>query len=448
MMYLIPEKLLEQLQLAEAELCQRNEELAAACKAAEAERQHYQELFEFAPDAYLVSDLQAVVQEANYAAVTMLKVKQQSLVGKALVVFVAEQERRCFRYELTRLCQVDRVEDWEVRLCPSNGEPIYASLSVTVVRNQKGEPVALHWLMRDMTERKRIEAMLCQTNEALKKEVASRQRAEQALRQSEEHFQSLSENALDIRRDITERKRTEEIRQILEKEKELSQLQLHFFSLASHEFRTPLSTILMSAQLLQHFNGEWPQAKKLRNVQRIETAAKNMIHLLDDILTINRAETGKLEFNLKLLDLEKFCRNLVEEMQLTASNRYTITFSSQGSCKNAYMDEKLLRSILSNLLDNAIKYSLQSSNVHFTLVGEQGKATFRIQDEGIGILPADQQQLFEPFYRGKNVDSIAGTGLGLTVVKKCVDLHGGKITVDSEVGVGTTFTVTLLLNSH
>ena len=202
----------------------------------------------------------------------------------------------------------------------------------------------------------------------------------------------------------------------------------------------------MSAQLLQYFNGEWPQEKKLRNVQRIETAAKNMIHLLDDILTINRAETGKLELNSKLLDLEKFCRNLVEEMQLAAGNRYTITFDSQGSCKNAYMDEKLLRSILSNLLGNAIKYSPQSSNIHFTLVGEQGKATFRIQDEGIGILPADQQQLFEPFYRGKNVDSVAGTGLGLTVVKKCVDLHGGQITVDSEVGVGTTFTVALLLN--
>ncbi len=135
-------------------------------------------------------------------------------------------------------------------------------------------------------------------------------------------------------------------------------------------------------------------------------------------------------------------------MQLAANNKHTITFDSQGSCKNAYMDEKLLRSILSNLLDNAIKYSPQSRNVYFTLVGAQGKATFRIQDEGIGIPPADQQQLFEPFYRGKNVDSIAGTGLGLTVVKKCVDLQGGKITVDSEVGVGTTFTVMLLSNPN
>ena len=133
-----------------------------------------------------------------------------------------------FVNELTRLCQLDRVEDWEVRLCPSNGEPIYVAMSVTVVRNQEAEPVALHWLLRDITERKRTEAMLCQANEALKKEIALRQRS-QALRQSEEHFQSCRENVLDVRRHITEGKRTEEIRQILEKEKELSQLQLRFF---------------------------------------------------------------------------------------------------------------------------------------------------------------------------------------------------------------------------
>ncbi len=197
--------------------------------------------------------------------------------------------------------------------------------------------------------------------------------------------------------------------------------------------------------MLEHC-GQCPKEKRLRNVQRIEAAAKHLTHLLDDILTINRAETGKLEFNPKLFDLEKFCRKLVEEIQLSAGNQYTITFVSQGACKNGYVDEKLLRSIFTNLLSNAIKYSPQGGNVHFALVCEQEEAIFRIRDEGIGIPSEDLEHLFEPFHRGKNVGTITGTGLGLTVVNKCVDIHNGKIKVTSEVGVGTTLTVTLPLN--
>lgn len=393
---------LKDLQLSQEEMRRsQNKQPTAAQVGAEMEQQRYQELFEFALDGYLVTDAAGTIQEANRAAAMLLNISQKFLVGKPLVVFVAEQERWLFRSKINRLSQVDQVKDWEVRLCPRDSDPIDAALSVAVVRNQEGKPVALGWLLRDITELKRMQATLLN------------------LHGSE---------------------------RILEKEKELSQLQSRFFSMASHEFRTPLSTILISAQLLQHSNNECSKEKRIRNVQRIEAAAKHMIHLLNDILTINRAETGKLEFNATLLDLEKFCRNLVEEKKLSAGNQYTIIFGSQGLYKNVYMDEKLLRSILLNLLSNAIKYSHVGGIVHFTLVGEQGEVIFRIRDEGIGIPPEDQQHLFEPFYRGKNVGTIAGTGLGLTVVKKCVDLHGGRITVASEVEVGTMCTVTLPLN--
>ncbi len=531
---------LEELQVAQEELRQQNEELALTREAALSERQRYQELFEFAPDSYLVTDAQGVIQEANHAAATLLNVWQQFLVAKPLVVFVAKPERISFHSQLSRLRQGHGVKDWEVRLCPSDCEPIDTALSVAVVHNQEGKVVALRWLLRDITERKQMEAALYQVNEALNKEIAERKRSEQALRESEERFRSLIENALDIItvlgadgtvryaspafervlgykpaecvgknpvqyihpddvisaiytfinvrqnpgvalpielrfqhkdgswrmleaiskkfidqvgvtsvvvncRDITERNRTEEIRTALKKEKELSELKHIFFSLASHEFRTPLSTILMATQLLQYLNCECPKEKILRNLQRIEVAAKHMTHLLDEILTINRAETGKLDFHPKLLDLEKFCRNLVEEMQSSAGNQYTITWSSIGPRQNAYMDEKLLSSIITNLLENAIKYSHKGGHVHLALVREPGKAIFRIRDEGIGIPQEDIGQMFEPFHRGKNVDRIAGTGLGLTVVKKCVELHGGTITAASVVGAGTTFTVTLPL---
>jgi signal transduction histidine kinase len=216
--------------------------------------------------------------------------------------------------------------------------------------------------------------------------------------------------------------------------------------MASHEFRTPLSTILAASQLLECCGTEWNEPEKIaRNLQRIQSSVKNIIQLLDDILTINRAETGKLEFNPQLLNLERLCSYFVEEMQLSIEAQHTIIFTARGECHQAYLDGKLLRSILGNLLSNAIKYSPQSSNINFTLYCDLENAFLEIQDRGIGILPVDRQRLFEPFHRGKNVRNIPGSGLGLAVVKKCVELHGGSIDFTSEVGVGTTWLVTLPL---
>jgi signal transduction histidine kinase len=258
---------------------------------------------------------------------------------------------------------------------------------------------------------------------------------------------SAEDEVMAIVRDITERKRAEEdIRKALEKEKELGELKSRFVTMASHEFRTPLATILSSTELLEHYSHKWGEEKKLKHLQRIQAAVKHMTELLNDVLVIGKAEAGKLEFQPTPLELAQFCRELVEEMQLPAGS-HTIAFRTQGQCTTACMDEKLLRHILSNLLSNAIKYSPQCGTVHFDLVCEQGKAVFRIKDDGIGIPVTEQAQLFNSFHRASNVGTISGTGLGLAIVKKSVDLHGGNIKVDSEVGFGTTFTATLPLFS-
>jgi PAS domain S-box-containing protein len=247
-------------------------------------------------------------------------------------------------------------------------------------------------------------------------------------------------------RDITERKRLDEIRLALEREKELSILKTRFFSMASHEFRTPLSTALAAAQILENSPDEWNDSqKRLRNLHRIQDSVRNMVQLLDDILTINRAETGKLEFNPKFLVLDKFCDQFVEEMRLSAGSQHTITFTCEGNPIPVCLDEKLLRSILSNVLSNAIKYSPKGGNVDLGLEFQLHQVLLRVCDRGIGIFSEDIKQLFEPFHRGKNVRTIPGTGLGLIVVKKCVDLHQGSIEITSEVGIGTTCVVTLPL---
>ncbi|MBD2740729.1 PAS domain S-box protein [Coleofasciculus sp. FACHB-1120] len=251
--------------------------------------------------------------------------------------------------------------------------------------------------------------------------------------------------------DITELKRAEEIHLALEREKELSQLKQRFFSMVSHEFRTPISTILLSVQSLENSFERWSKEKVLKNIFRIQASAKHMVQLLEDILIINRAEAGKLEFNPSSIDIRKLCYYLTEEMRLIAGSKNSIIFVSQGDspelATKSAIDEKLLRSIITNLLSNAIRYSPQGSHIHFSLVCDRQEAILQISDKGIGILPEDQPHLFEPFYRGENVGNIAGSGLGLTVTKKCVDLHGGTIAVKSEVGVGTTCTVTLPLHN-
>ncbi|PSB24459.1 PAS domain-containing sensor histidine kinase [Chlorogloea sp. CCALA 695] len=248
--------------------------------------------------------------------------------------------------------------------------------------------------------------------------------------------------------DIDDQKQVEaELRSALEKEKELSLLKSAIVTMTSHEFRTPLTTILSSAEILECYSHKFTEAKKLEHLQRIQRAVKHMNGLLSDVLLIGKAEAGKLEFNPTSLELEQYCRKLVEEIQLT-TNTHTIVFGKQGECVDAYMDEKLLLHIFSNLLSNAIKYSPQGGTIRFDLIYKLGEVIFQIQDEGIGIPNIDQAQLFNSFQRGSNVGTISGTGLGLAIVKKSVDLHGGQIWVESEVNIGTAFIVTLPLNNR
>ncbi|MEH2347247.1 MAG: ATP-binding protein [Nostoc sp.] len=240
---------------------------------------------------------------------------------------------------------------------------------------------------------------------------------------------------------LVKRQQAETIQKTLAQEKELSELKLRFFSMVSHEFRTPLSIILGSAQLLAQSNQQWTEEKKLKNLYRIQSSARSINQLLTDILTLTRAEAGKLEFHPELMDLEAFCINLIEDIQFSNQQQHTIKFISQGNCTHAKLDESLLYSILTNLLSNAMKYSLPEGNISLILSCEAQAIFFQVKDNGIGIPLEFQEHLFEPFHRASNVGKIVGSGLGLAVVKKCLEIHHGEIYVNSEVGGGTSFTV-------
>ncbi|WP_414753245.1 PAS domain S-box protein [Anabaena sp. CCY 9910] len=248
--------------------------------------------------------------------------------------------------------------------------------------------------------------------------------------------------------DITDRKQLEEYLKVaLEKEKELSELKSRFVSMTSHEFRTPLSTILSSSELLEHYRHKWTEEKQLTHLHRIQTAVKRMTEMLNDILIIGKAEAGKLEFMPKPLDVVAYCRNLVEEIQLNLNNKQ-VDFISEYQSMSCCMDEKLLGHILINLISNAIKYSPAHSNVQVKFYCRDQCAVFEVRDWGIGIPAEDITHLFESFYRAKNVGNILGTGLGLAIVKKCVDIHEGEISVSSNSEVGTLFTVNIPLKQQ
>lgn len=256
------------------------------------------------------------------------------------------------------------------------------------------------------------------------------------------------ENFVYIGRDIRERKRLEaKMIKALEREIELRELKSNFVSMASHEFRTPLTAIFSSTELLEQYGHKWSEDKKIKHYQRIELAVKRMTALLDDVLLYSKAEAGKLEFNPKPLVLKDFCSDLVEDIQISIGKDRQITGVYSELCTTACLDEKILLQILTNLLTNAIKYSPSDTTVYFDCYCEGEEVIFVVKDEGIGIPAEDQARLFESFHRAKNVGNIPGTGLGLAIVQRSVELHGGRIMFTSKVGVGTTVKVTLPLDN-
>ena len=242
--------------------------------------------------------------------------------------------------------------------------------------------------------------------------------------------------------DITDRKTfIEEIRRSLAKEKDLNILKTRFISMISHEFRTPLTAIMLSTDLLKRYGDQWKEEDKLKHFDRIQKTVLRMTQLMESVLTIGRMEAGKFDFQPESIDLNSYCKSLSESIEFTATGKVRIFYSYTGNCVDPMIDENLIGLILSNLLNNAVKYSPRGKDIHFDVECNNDYATFIIKDQGIGIPEKDQNNLFKTFFRASNVGSISGYGLGLNIVKRCVDAHKGEINVQSREKQGTTFIV-------
>ncbi len=273
--------------------------------------------------------------------------------------------------------------------------------------------------VRERTEKlAKVVDQLLFTNKQLEKEIYERQAIEQALRESEV-----------------------ELKEALDKEKELSELKSRFVSMASHEFRTPLSTILSSLELVEMLKDEIHEGKREKHIGRIKNAVSHLTSILTDFLSLSRLEEGKIELQPQFFNFGEFCMDVVDEIRGQLKPGQTLDYAGQNDDREVFLDKHSLRHILSNLLVNAIKYSGEGLPVECRTAISGSQIKIEVQDHGIGIPPEDQKYLFTRFFRANNVENIKGTGLGLHIVRRYLDLMQGEISFESQLGVGTHFTV-------
>ena len=215
--------------------------------------------------------------------------------------------------------------------------------------------------------------------------------------------------------------------------------------MVSHEFRTPLGVIMSSAEILENYLDQLEPDDRREQLQSIRKNTRRMADLMEEVLVLGMVEAGRLDFRPATLDFSSFCRRLVDELQSATNNKCPVQISMPDDAKNVFADERLLQHVFTNLLSNAVKYSPAGSAVQFDVERDGDFAVCRVCDHGMGIPETDIERLFSAFYRGRNAGQVPGTGLGLTIVKRCVELHRGKIKVESAVGRGTTVTVKLPL---
>jgi PAS domain S-box-containing protein len=245
--------------------------------------------------------------------------------------------------------------------------------------------------------------------------------------------------------DISQRKTAEnELMATLQREKELSDMKSKFVSMASHEFRTPLATILSSSELIEHYSETLSAEDRHGVIQGMKNAVKRMSALLDDVLTIGKSEAGVLKYQGGAIYLLSFCEGLVAAFQMNDGKQHVLEFEHNlAADEQVEMDERLLHHIIDNLLTNAAKYSAAGKTIRLSIRREGGELLVSVTDQGIGIPEKDQPRLFEGFFRASNVENRLGTGLGLAIVKKAVESHDGQIGFQSTPGQGTRFDVRL-----
>jgi signal transduction histidine kinase len=309
--------------------------------------------------------------------------------------------------------------------------PVEVSLSFY---NQNNQSYVIAFVV-DITARKKSELELVNQKQQL-------ERITEAMKKLNAELETkVEQRTLILREALQELERSQsELNEALNKEKELSEIKSRFVSMASHEFRTPLSTVLSSAALISKYKFSEDQEKRDKHINRIKESVKHLNVLLEDFLSLGKLEEGRVNAIPAPFNVKEFMDEVVDEMRFTLKENQTIQAIHEG--ENLFLsDKRLLKNILINLLSNAIKFSPENSTIWLQIRNHANQLRLTVRDEGLGISEDDQQHLFSSFFRGKNVVNIEGTGLGLHIVKRYTELLQGNIQLESKINEGTIITV-------
>lgn len=408
-------------------------------------------IFETAIDGIITINHLGIIESLNSAAAKLFGFSAEEVIGNNVSILMPEPDHSAHdqyleNYQKTRNPKIIGIgrevtgkrkdgTTFPMRLAVSevklNTRTIYTGIvhDLSDVKNAEKKfkllNEELELIVEERTE-KLSEAVnkLLETNQKLENEIMERETIEEALRQSEV-----------------------ELRIALQKEIELSELKTRFVSMASHEFRTPLSTILSSASIIGRYTQSENQEHREKHINRIKSAVNNLTGILNDFLSLSKLEEGKIEYQPTEFEISQFCKETVDEIQGLLKPGQYIKFEDELPETIVYLDQRVLKNVLFNLLTNASKYSEEGTKItcRYTITNQY--LHIQIIDQGIGIPESEQQHLFGRFFRASNSMNIQGTGLGLNIVKQYVELMKGTVSFESEEYKGSTFSIIIPLKN-
>ena len=389
---------LEELHVAEEELVQQNEELFITQQKLQKQSQRYQELFDFAPDGYLITDVNGKILEANLAASELLSIDKIIVIGKLLIIFVPQEARREFRNKIRCLREQTQLKDWEINLQNYQGNSFDCEISASTINDIKNNCTGIRWMLRDISARKQAEAK---------------------IRSMELQNYQLQET---------------------------SRIKSKILSVLSHELRTPLNAVLGFSDLLLRLNRNIFNSQSINIVETIIRNGKQLLVLINDMLDFAKLEQGEVILKLQQFNIEELINTVVEDLRFLA-NRKNITIDTHINIQNIKVtnDPIKVQQILTNLISNAIKFTKTGKVLIQLQESNEDKIIITVKDTGIGISEADLKYIFQAFrHINQSTNRTSqGTGLGLAIVRNLLDLMGGTITAQSVVGQGSTFRVEL-----
>jgi PAS domain S-box-containing protein len=403
---------------------------------------HLISLFENATEGIILTNSAGNIIMVNPAAEKMFEYAKEELIGKPIEILIPEKFKHhhhqlregFYQQPSNRVMGVGR--DLYARKKDGTDMPVEVSLS----HYQRDGEIFVIAFVIDITKRKEIE------NDMLKQKTEL-EKITDKIRQLNANLEvKVEERTLILKEALQKLERSQqELSEALDKERQLNEIKSRFVSMASHEFRTPLSTVLSSASLLSKYSAADDQGKRDKHIQRIKNSVNHLNDILEDFLSLGKLNEGKVEKSMDEVNLKEILAETIEEMKGILKKGQHFELSCNDD-RIAYTDKKLFKNVLINLIGNAIKFSEEEKliSVHGNTAGD--KALISVTDEGIGISEEDQLHLFSSFFRGANATNIQGTGMGLHIVKRYVELLGGQIQIQSQLNKGTTVTFTIPVN--